>query len=64
MDAKRGYVPEDDRFFSSDAIEKIGIERSYASLAKADVVIGVLDALSPLEESGKADCKSSKEANS
>ena len=39
---------------SSDAIEKIGIERSYASLAKADVVIGVLDALSPLEESGKA----------
>ena len=23
MDAKRGYVPEDDRFFSSDAIEKM-----------------------------------------
>ena len=34
---------------ASDAIEKIGIERSYASLGKADVVIGVLDALSPLE---------------
>ncbi|MBQ2160758.1 MAG: tRNA uridine-5-carboxymethylaminomethyl(34) synthesis GTPase MnmE, partial [Firmicutes bacterium] len=39
---------------TEDEIEKIGIERSYASLAKADVVIGVLDALSPLEESGKA----------
>lgn len=39
---------------SSDAIERIGIERSYASMAKAQVVIGVLDGLSPLDELRKA----------
>ena len=41
---------------SSDAIERIGIERSHTSMAKAQVVIGVLDGLSPLEEVRKA-CK-------
>ncbi|MBO4447050.1 MAG: tRNA uridine-5-carboxymethylaminomethyl(34) synthesis GTPase MnmE [Bacteroidales bacterium] len=41
---------------SSDAVERIGIERSHASMAKAQVVIGVLDGLSPLEELRKA-CK-------
>ena len=39
---------------ASDTIEKIGIERSYASIGKADVVIGVLDALSPLKEVQKS----------
>lgn len=40
---------------SSDSVERMGIERSYASIGKADVVIGVLDALSPLETVRK-DC--------
>lgn len=41
---------------SSDAIERIGIERSCSSISKADIVIGVLDALSPLETVRK-DCR-------
>ncbi len=41
---------------ASDTIERIGIERSHASMAKAQVVIGVLDGLSPLEDVRKA-CK-------
>lgn len=39
---------------TADTIEKKGIERSYASLEKAEVVVGVLDALAPQEESHKA----------
>ena len=39
---------------TSDTIEIKGIERSYASLNKAEVVIGVLDALASQEESEKA----------
>ena len=39
---------------TADTIEKKGIERSYASLEKAEVVIGVLDALASQEESHKA----------
>lgn len=41
---------------AADAVERIGIERSHASLAKAQLVIGVLDGLSPLDEVRKA-CK-------
>ena len=39
---------------SSDAVEKIGIQRSYSSMEKADIVIGVLDGNAPLEELLKA----------
>ena len=40
---------------SSDKIEKIGIERSYSSISKADTVLGVLDGCAPLENVRK-DC--------
>ena len=46
---------------TSDTIEIKGIERSYASLEKAEVVIGVLDAMAPQEESLKA-CEAIKAA--
>ena len=40
---------------SSDRIEKIGIERSFSSISKAETVIGVLDGCVPLEQL-KKDC--------
>ena len=40
---------------SSDRIEKIGIERSYSSISKADIVVGVLDGCAPPEQVQK-DC--------
>lgn len=39
---------------SGDSIEKIGIERSYRSIDKAQTVIGVLDGRAPLEEVRKS----------
>lgn len=39
---------------SSDRIEKIGIERSYGSIAKAHTVIAVLDGCAPLPEVQKS----------
>ncbi len=39
---------------SSDHVEKIGIERSYSSMAKAGIVIGVLDGAVPFKEVSKA----------
>ena len=39
---------------SSDRIEKIGIERSYGSIAKAHIVIAVLDGCAPLPEVQKS----------
>ena len=39
---------------SSDTIERIGIQRSYASLDKAEIVIGLLDGKSPIEDLYKA----------
>jgi len=38
---------------TGNRVEKIGIERSYKMLEKADVVIGVLDAQSPVKETVK-----------
>ena len=39
---------------SSDRIEKIGIERSYGSIAKAQTVVAVLDGCAPLPEIQKS----------
>ena len=39
---------------SSDRIEKIGIERSYGSIAKAQTVVAVLDGCAPLPEVQKS----------
>lgn len=39
---------------SSDSIEKIGIERSYSSISKAQTVIAVLDGCAPLPEVQKS----------
>lgn len=35
---------------TSDFVEKMGVSRSFSALSRADVVIGVLDGSSPLEE--------------
>jgi len=40
---------------ASDKIEKIGIERSYQSMEKAEIVLGVLDGATPIEQTQK-DC--------
>ncbi len=39
---------------SADSIEKIGIERSYSSISKAEAVIGVLDGCAQLKDVQKA----------
>ncbi len=56
MDAKRGYVPEDDRNFSHEAIEKLKIASRHIMFSKLqDMGVGSVNVLldEPVSNSGR-----------